>query len=208
MPEPIEAHCGWTAATLRGLASSVAILLIGLLLVVACGTPQERGAGVFTAVLGGVLTLVMVLVSGIRRIALRVDERGVLLGGPNPLTHRKRTVLVPWEQITEVELWTSSRQSRTGVAVVPYVGLHRVPGLPRLPGPERLQRVLAERAGKGPELVNASRPMHLVKLDPAILSRAIRAFAPGLPITVDPRFPAQVPAETPAGGVSTPQGLR
>jgi hypothetical protein len=63
------------------------------------------------------------------RVALRVDARGVTLGG-SPPHYRATTAVVPWTDIVSVMLW---RQVLPTGALMPYLGLERRPGAAALP---------------------------------------------------------------------------
>ncbi|MER5975497.1 hypothetical protein ABT142_03095 [Streptomyces sp. NPDC001857] len=120
------------------------------------------------------------LVSGawVRRlVALRVDERGVTLGGA-PARHARQTAFVPWSDITAVVLWDQATAAMTPMR---YVGLRRRPGAPALPGPNSsLSREQTTRLAShvDHELFLASRHINLWTLDRERLVNALQAFAP------------------------------
>ncbi|MFI1331013.1 hypothetical protein ACH4U7_12910 [Streptomyces sp. NPDC020845] len=113
------------------------------------------------------------------KVALRVDETGVLFGG-NPALRRSGAVHVPWQDITAVVLW---RQH--SAASIPYIGLARREGAPAVPGSIRgpvgrtAMRALAPHL---PADVDISRPESGWGLDRERLSAAVSLFAPGVPV--------------------------
>jgi hypothetical protein len=110
-----------------------------------------------------------------RKVALRVDETGVLLGG-SPLRYRATTAHVPWEHIEAVALWSQPVPS----SEIPYVGLVRHDGAPPLPGPQgRMARAVGNALTPVPfEVLMASRAVNGWRLDPARLTTAVTHFAP------------------------------
>ncbi|MGY0070607.1 hypothetical protein ACWZEH_28280 [Streptomyces sp. QTS137] len=124
----------------------------------------------------GGLFITYVALSG--KVAFRVDETGVLLGG-SPARYRATTAHVPWGDITGVVLW---RQT-AGRSSVPCVGVTRREGAPALSGDgpgaravlEHLVPVLADVA-------TASRAVTGWRLDRDRLRAAVAHFAPGLPV--------------------------
>ncbi|MFF3321090.1 hypothetical protein [Streptomyces sp. NPDC002889] len=152
-----------------GLLALAAVLIPGLLLP---GTPlvaQLLGIPLFG---GGLL---MVAGSLTRKAALRVDEKGVLLGG-TPLRHRATTAHAPWQDITAVVLW----RHRVPNASVPYVGLARRERAAPLPGPGQGRRARAAMRILIPhipvDVAMASRPVIGWRLDRACLTAAVAHF--------------------------------
>lgn len=129
---------------------------------------------------GGVL---MLAIGGSRQLALRVDARGVTLGGVPP-RHRSTTTFVPWADIESVVLWKQVLPpfGRS----MPYIGLVRRPGAPALAGPPE------QRAARGVSAalalpvsagtLSASRAVNGWRLDGQRLAAAIHQFAPGVPL--------------------------
>ncbi|MGO4431182.1 hypothetical protein AB4Z54_73470, partial [Streptomyces sp. MCAF7] len=113
------------------------------------------------------------------KVALRVDETGVLFGG-NPALRRSAAVHVPWQDITAVVLW---RQH--SAASLPYIGLARREGAQAVPGSTRgpvgraTMRALAPHV---PTDVDIVRPESGWRLDRERLSAAVSLFAPGVPV--------------------------
>ncbi|MES4900822.1 MULTISPECIES: hypothetical protein [unclassified Streptomyces] len=127
-------------------------------------------------VVGGVFTAY----SSIRgKVALRVDETGVLFGG-NPALRSSAAVHVPWQDITAVVLW---RQH--SAASIPYIGLARREGAPAVPGSVRGVVGRATMRALVPHLpsdVDVSRPESGWRLDRDRLRAAVARFAPGIPV--------------------------
>lgn len=121
--------------------------------------------------------------------ALRMDEAGVTLGGA-PGQYRKQTAFAPWPHITAVILWQWHMLDHAPRLVTDdqtrdYVGLRRHPGAPHLPGAWR--NISPKRAAKYYphvewDVVRASRPVVLWRLDTGLLRAAVSAFAPHVPI--------------------------
>jgi hypothetical protein len=132
------------------------------------------------ALFGGAGVIMLVGMAS-RKVALRVDEKGVLLGG-SPMRYRATTAFVPWVEITTVVLWTQA----VGFNSLAYVGVERQPGLPPLPGPgngRAGRAITGTLAGQVPhELVMASRGVNGWRLDREALAKAVAANAPGVPI--------------------------
>ncbi|MGW3493671.1 hypothetical protein [Streptomyces sp. NPDC001020] len=129
---------------------------------------------------GGGLFMVYMAMSG--KVAFRVDETGVLLGG-NPARYRGTTVHVPWHDITGFVLW----RQVVGNATVPHVGVTRREGAPALPGDGPKARAIARRLVPVPEDVAfASRAVTGWRLDKDRLVAAVAHFAPGIPVREHP----------------------
>ncbi|MEU5022925.1 hypothetical protein [Streptomyces milbemycinicus] len=113
------------------------------------------------------------------KVALRVDETGVLLGG-NPALRRSGAIHVPWQDITAVVLW---RQH--SAASILFIGLARREGAPAVPGGIRgpvgrlAMRALASHFPAG---VDISRPESGWRLERERLGAAVARFAPGVPV--------------------------
>ncbi|GAA2743502.1 hypothetical protein [Kitasatospora cinereorecta] len=185
-----ETRFGWNRRTTLTVAVSLLFVVVLLLMdpgenvrVAGIDLPalaiQIPGLLLFGA--GGVLMVVNAL-SG--KVALRVDRSGILLGG-SPARYAATTVTVPWQDVVGVELWIQ----HVGLQKLPYVGVHRRPGLPPLGG-TRGGGVGTALTGKPVELINASRAVNGWRLDTAALLAAVRRHAPEADIVVDPDFPA------------------
>ncbi|MCT9007377.1 hypothetical protein [Streptomyces rhizosphaerihabitans] len=166
-----EARFGWTART-------VLMTLIGLAFFGCAFLPN---APLLMAVSVGAFGLVGLLTFSVgalsRKVALRVDENGVTLGG-SPLPVGYKTDVVPWTDIISVVLWTQ----HVGRKKMPYIGLQRKQGSPQLPGqpygPHRQRMYETLIPHVSPEIVHASRPVNLWNLDRARLESAVETFAP------------------------------
>ncbi|WP_435612586.1 hypothetical protein [Streptomyces sp. bgisy159] len=167
-----QARYGWdrrTAANvaLAGLFTALLLLPDMPLLARVLGLPLFGGGGLFLAYIG--LS---------RKVAFRVDETGVLLGG-NPARYRATTAHVPWSDITGVVLW---RQAAGG-ASVPYVGVTRREGAPPLPGDGlKAHAALRHLVPVPPEVATASRAVVGWHLDQERLLAALARFAPDIPV--------------------------
>ncbi|OIJ88298.1 hypothetical protein [Streptomyces colonosanans] len=167
-----QARYGWDRRTTGVVAASAfftAILLLPDVPLVGriLGLPLFGGGGLF-----------MAYMAMSRKVAFRVDETGVLLGG-NPARYRATTVHVPWDDITGFVLW----RQVTGSASLSYVGLVRREGAPALPGDGPKSRAVVRRLVSVPEDVAfASRAVTGWRLDKERLVTAIAHFAPGVPV--------------------------
>ncbi|MER5184398.1 hypothetical protein ABT009_39800 [Streptomyces sp. NPDC002896] len=111
-----------------------------------------------------------------RAVALRVDEKGVLLGGVPP-RYRSTTALVPWSEIEAVVLYRY---------MYLYIGVQRRPGLPPLPGSlgagwisrciGHINSSLVE--GVAADVMQSGRAVLCWKLDKERLAGAVAHFAP------------------------------
>ncbi|MGW7362343.1 hypothetical protein ACWGI8_02705 [Streptomyces sp. NPDC054841] len=171
-----EARYGFdrrTVAVLGGSALFCACLLIP-------GVGFSWGQRIAVVVLFGGGGLLMAAGALTRKVAFRVDESGVLLGG-SPLRYRATTVHVPWEDITAVVLW----QQHVQHATIPWIGVARPEGAPPLPGPGqgRLARAVGGALAPVPvDLLLASRAVNGWRLDKGRLGAAVAHFAPGMQI--------------------------
>ncbi|MFE5124846.1 hypothetical protein [Streptomyces sp. NPDC056669] len=124
-----------------------------------------------------------------RLVALRIDDKGVTLGGA-PARYLSQTAFVPWGDITSVVIWqwhlkhgapgwVPADQTRD------YIGVSRRPGVPPLPGPN--STLQPEQARKQAphidhQLFLASRPIVVWRLNLDRLRAAVAAFAAHLPV--------------------------
>ncbi|WJV46919.1 hypothetical protein [Streptomyces flavofungini] len=123
-----------------------------------------------------------------RLVALRVDERGVTLGGA-PAKYERHKAFVPWSEIESVVLWS---HKVVGADPMRYVGVRCKPGTSVLPGPNaRLSREQTTKLAPhvSHELFLASRAIAVWTLDPHRLAEAVGAFAPGVPVETLPDIP-------------------
>ena len=167
-----EARYGWDRRTVGVVAVSavftVALLLPGIPLAARIlGLPLFGAGGLF-----------MAYVALSRKVAFRVDETGVLLGG-SPVRYAATTGHVPWADITGFVLW----RQQAGDASLPYVGVTRREGAPALPGDGPTARaVLAHLVPVPADVATASRAVTGWRLDKNRLVAAVAHFAPGIPV--------------------------
>ena len=129
-----EERYRWTAR--GGWAFGVLFLFLVLAFVV----PMPVVARVLEAVLFGGVCLLIGWPSVSRRMALRVDERGITLGG-SPFRYGATTRLHAWGDIERVVLWdritaSQARRGRPGRMFPPIrcIGLQFRPGAPPIDG--------------------------------------------------------------------------
>ncbi|MFB6705737.1 hypothetical protein ACFCW6_13590 [Streptomyces sp. NPDC056333] len=167
-----QARYGWDLKTAGVVALSAVftavLLLPGMsLFAQILGLPLFGGGGLF-----------MSYVALSRKVAFRVDETGVLLGG-SPARYGATTSHVPWDDITGFVLW---RQTAGG-ASLPYVGVTRRKGAPPLPGDDPKARAVVEHLVPVPaEVAPASRAVTGWRLDKDRLAAAVAHFAPEIPV--------------------------
>ncbi|MDX2702746.1 hypothetical protein PV350_07760 [Streptomyces sp. PA03-6a] len=172
-----EARYGFDRRTVAVLLA--AVVFTSVLVMPGTGAPPAmRIAG---GVLFGGGGLLIAANSLTRKVALRVDATGVLLGG-TPLRHRATTVHVPWEDVTAVVLW---KQPVPHGHRLPWIGVTRREGAPPLPGAGQgaLARAAAGALAPVPfDLLMASRQVNGWRLDRRRLAAALEHFAPGVPL--------------------------
>ncbi|MEU0539838.1 hypothetical protein ABZ319_08195 [Nocardia sp. NPDC005978] len=111
-----------------GFTAKSVLLLVGTaVLTLSAVFVSDRGA-VFTiscvALFGG--GFVLILINSLsRKVAIRVDERGITLGGP-PLKYEAQTHRVEWNDVAVVSLW----RERTGIAGGVNIGILRISATP------------------------------------------------------------------------------
>lgn len=133
------------------------------------------------------LPILILLIAGVlallwgaaaRRVAVRVDARGVTLGG-SPLRYRGTTTTVAWADITNVLLWQQILPPST---LVSYLGLERRPAATLDTSSNKGRPELADARGLTPDIpedvIAASRPISGWRLDRRGLARAVARFAP------------------------------
>ncbi|MFE1290250.1 hypothetical protein [Streptomyces sp. NPDC058751] len=168
-----EARYGWDPKTIRVavvcLFFAAALLLPDMPLPARIlGLPLFGGGGLF-----------MAFVAMSRKVAFRVDETGVLLGG-SPARYKATTTHVPWQDITGFVLW------RQSIGAVSYVGVTRREGAPALPGDGPASRVvLGILTPVSPDTVMSSRAITGWRFDRDQLVAAVAHFAPGTPLRDD-----------------------
>ncbi|WP_309062726.1 hypothetical protein [Streptomyces sp.] len=167
-----QARYGWdrrTAGVVVLSAVFTAVLLLPDMPLIArvLGLPLFGAGGLF-----------MVYTALSRKVALRVDETGVFLGG-NPARYGATSAHVPWGDITGFVLW---RQAAGGTSL-PYVGVTRREGAPALPGDGPKARAVLRRLVPVPaDVAVASRAVTGWRLDKDRLVAAVAHFAPGIPV--------------------------
>ncbi|MFJ5772746.1 hypothetical protein [Streptomyces sp. NPDC093094] len=168
-PPVYEARFGFDRRT------SLVVLICAVFTACAFLPDMPPGIRIASLVLFGGGGLVMAAGALTRRVALRVDASGVLLGG-SPLRYRATTAHVPWKDIEAVALWSQSVPHSS----IPYVGLVRHEGAPPLPGPQgRTARAVGGALVPVPfEVLMASRAVNGWRLDTPRLAAAVTHFAP------------------------------
>lgn len=117
-----------------------------------------------------------------RKVAFRVDETGVLLGG-SPARYRATTSHVPWGDITGFVLWHQA----VGSTSLPYVGVTRRKDAPPLPGDGPTARAALGALVPVPaDVALSSRAVNGWRLDRDRLAAAVTHFAPAIPIRDHP----------------------
>lgn len=165
-----QARYGWDRRT-TGIVGASALFTAVLLLPDVPLLGQILGLPLF-----GVGGLFMAYTAMSRKVAFRVDETGVLLGG-NPARYKSTTIHVPWDDVTGFVLW---RQT-VGSTSVPYVGVTRREGAPPLPGDGPKARAALSRLVPVPtDVALSSRAVNGWRLDRDQLVAAATHFAPGI----------------------------
>ncbi|MFJ2264259.1 hypothetical protein ACIOKD_39295 [Streptomyces sp. NPDC087844] len=163
---------GWDLKT-TGLVALCAVFTAALLLPDIPLFARILGLPLFG---GGGLLLAYSALS--RKVAFRVDETGVLLGG-SPARYKATTAHVPWGDVEGFVLW---RQA-TGSASLPYVGVTRRKGSPALPGDGPKARAIVKHlVPVSADTVMASRVVTGWRLDKDQLVAAVGHFAPTIPV--------------------------
>lgn len=171
------ARYGWNRRSLGVLAGCAGFCAAVLLV-------PDMPTALMAVTLGffGSGALFTVIVASSRKVAFRVDETGVLLGG-TPLRYTATTAHVPWEDIEALVLW---RQRLPHHQTMPYVGLARREGAPVLPGPGQGPKARALAGFVAPDVpldvLMASRAVNGWRLDKERLTAAVTAFAPDVRI--------------------------
>ncbi|MFJ8150309.1 hypothetical protein ACIQ6R_35530 [Streptomyces sp. NPDC096048] len=171
-----QARYGWDRRT-AGIVALSAVFTAVLLLPDIPLLGQILGLPLFGA---GGLFMAYTAMSG--KVALRVDETGVLLGG-SPARYRATTTHVPWDDITGFVLW---RQTEGGTSL-PYVGVTRRKDAPPLPGDGPKARAAIRRlVPVSADVVLSSRAVNGWCLNTDQLTAAVDHFAPGTPVQNHP----------------------
>nr|WP_055504243.1 hypothetical protein [Nonomuraea pusilla] len=167
-----QVRYSWDLRTI-GVLVGCAVFIAALLLLDMPLGAKIPGLALFGA--GGLFIAYGVLT---HKVAFRVDETGVLLGG-SPIRYSATTAHVPWEDITGFVLW---RQAAGG-ASLPYVGVTRRAGAPALPGDGPIARAVLEHLVPVPaDVAMSSRGMTGWRLDKDRLVAAVSHFAPEISV--------------------------
>ncbi|MFD9126735.1 hypothetical protein [Kitasatospora sp. NPDC059571] len=169
-----EARYGWYRRSVVAALISLLPLALGLALQLPAWCVV-----LFSVAFGGLGVITTVVVASSRRVAVRMDDRGVTLGRV-PLPTGSRELSVPWEDIELVRVW----QPRIGSSTFPkaqYISLERRAGSPPLTGHPDLFRP----SNVAEELPPASKKLSWCELDPARLQAAVTAFAPEVRLVLE-----------------------
>lgn len=106
-----------------------------------------------------------------RKVALRVDRAGIVLGG-SPMRYKATTEFVPWAEVHAVVLFKQVIPTTHGTTTMPYVGVQRKPGFGMpLSGVQRVTAKLVPDVPAG--IVITSRAVSGWRLDARALSDAL-----------------------------------
>jgi hypothetical protein len=175
-PFVYEARYSWNVRTGRLIVGALVFVVLGVVL------PLSLAIRIADFVLFGGGGLFMLGVVSSRRVAFRVDSRGITLGGTPP-SYRSGTRFVPWSDIEQVVLWRQTIYASS----VPYVGLVRREGAARLAGRKGqllgkiTARVATPRRISGDTLL-ASRAINSWRMDNARLVASVAHFAPNVEV--------------------------
>jgi hypothetical protein len=173
-----EEHYRWTPNTVAGTAVCAAFLLAAI--IVPAMPLAVRVPLALAAIAGGVSC---VAYSTSRKVALRVDHKGVTLGG-GPFRYKAKAAFFPWEDIDTVVLWWR----RSTVGSVRYVSVQRRKGVPPMsPGGTGVADQPAFFLSPRPRnpapqdlKVGGTRGMVAFRVDDTRLATAIARFAPAV----------------------------
>ncbi|MEV8096040.1 hypothetical protein [Kitasatospora sp. NPDC085879] len=173
-PSIYEARYGWHRRSVVGALLS----LLPTALAITLHEPTWF-IGLIALTTGGIGFVATAVVASSRRVAVRIDHRGVTLGRV-PLPTGSRTQTVPWENIEGIRVWHlrmgDSMRSRGQ-----YISLQRSAGSPPLVGHPDYLRPKTVAA----ELPPASKKLSWAELDPVRLQAAVTAFAPGVRLVIE-----------------------
>lgn len=126
-----------------------------------------------------------------RKVAFRVDERGVTFGG-GPFRYRSSCRFFPWEDIEAITLWQRyipymiGRRTLFTIRSVRYIGLQRHVGARSItPGRRGLADRPAHAAPVSSIAAGAARNITAWVLDRDRLVEAVAAYAPAVRIETD-----------------------
>ncbi|QFG22549.1 hypothetical protein [Actinomadura sp. WMMB 499] len=127
------------------------------------------GGGLF-----GTTTLLFLAFMVLRRVAFRVDAKGITVAG-NPLRYRATLLFVPWQEVQTVVLWKQHLAQN-----MPYVGIQRNEDARPGKGGRGHDPVLRAAAPHVPtEIVRSSRAVNGWRLDRDRLAAAVAPLRPG-----------------------------
>jgi hypothetical protein len=186
-PVPYEERYRWTPHTVADAALGTASLLTAIAVP---AMPLVFRVPLALAGTAGVASCVAYSTS--RKVAFRVDHKGVTLGG-GPLRYEAHTSFFPWEGVHAVVLWRRTAPPRWPAPRWPalrmsvwYVSVQRHSELAATPpgesglsgpaGPCRDQE--AQRPAPDDLKAGATRGMRAFRVDDARLAAAIATFAP------------------------------
>jgi hypothetical protein len=122
-----------------------------------------------------------------RKVAFRVNQSGITLGG-DPFRYRSTTRLFPWADISKIVIWQRELPVtiwRWTVFSLPirYIGLQRHPGAPPVSGDGtgRLDRAGFTAPVEG-IAAGAARKVTAWKLNADQLAIAVATYAPNVPV--------------------------
>jgi hypothetical protein len=185
-PAPYEERYRWTPDTVTGAALGAASLLAAILVP---AMPLLVRVPLALAGTGGAVSCVAYSTS--RKVAFRVDQKGVTLGG-GPLRYEAHTSFFPWDGVHAVVLWRRTPPPRWPALRWPalrmsvwYVSVQRHTELPpRAPGGPGLAGPCHDREAQCPApedlKADATRGMQAFRVDDARLAAAIATFAPAV----------------------------
>ncbi|GAB4054102.1 hypothetical protein [Catellatospora paridis] len=172
-----EERYGPNPKTILVIAGSLLFTAAMLLL------PLDALTRILGLALFGVGGVIMAIGTFSRKVALRVDDTGITLGG-SPLRHAATTVHVPWAEVQAVVLWRQKTAHN-----LPWIGVlrpHDAPpmrGTPTGPAGKLMAGFgYAVSGAPDPRLIAAGRAINGWRLDLDRLAAAIHHHAPGVEV--------------------------
>jgi hypothetical protein len=170
------ARYGWNGRSIALIAGALVFVVI------AVTAPMSLPLRIVTIVLFGGGAVWFTGTSLSRRVALRVDASGVMLGG-SPARYGSTTLLVHWADVKEIVLW---RQPMPYGRSVRYLGIVRRKHA-RQPARRRRRRASQAAARAltpdiSADTLMASRAVNLWRLDPGRMAAAVARFAPAVQV--------------------------
>jgi hypothetical protein len=178
-PAPYEERYRWTPNTVTGAALGAVALLAAILVP---AMPLLVRVPLAVAGTAGAASCVAYCIS--RKVAIRVDQKGVTLGG-GPLWYQAHTSFFPWGGVRAVVLWR--REAGPGMSVR-YVSVQRHTELPPMsPGgsgvadqPAFFRSPYPRNPAPEDLKAGATRGIQAFRVDDARLAAAIATFAPAV----------------------------